>query len=196
MTRSSGDWGPRMHLIRALTSKITMSEVAKSHLETLTTERDTAEGTVVEYSYGDFVVFFILPAALGTGLALAGVKAPKPDPLLSAIAILTGLLFALIVMVFDQVKRTADVPPPASGNDPLVDAWQLLANVSWAILASVLLLTVMFGTVVFTEGTLAPWLTGVVTGLFAHLILTLLMVLKRVVNMARRIVGVLQGGRR
>jgi hypothetical protein len=169
-----------------------MTEVAKAHLETLSRERAGKR----EYSAADFVTFFVLPVAVGVALWLAGVRAPKPDPVLSAIAILTGLLFALIVMVFDQVKKEAAHPSPAAGNDPLEDSWQLLANVSWAILVSVLLLGSMYTTVLFTDGDLPPWLTGVVTALFLHLMLTLLMVLKRVFMMARRITGLLISGRR
>lgn len=115
---------------------------------------------------------------------------------MAAVAILTGLLFALIVMVFDQGKKEADRPAQDAGNDSLVDAWQLLANVSWAILASLLLLAAMFGASLFIDGKLPPWLTGLVAGLFLHLILSLLMVLKRVFFMARRIAVNLLTGRR
>ena len=184
------------HLIRALTSKITMTELMKAHLETLSSEAQTTEGIEVRYSVGDFATFVGLPIAVGGALFLGGVEAPKPDPLLSSISILTGLLFALVVLVFDQVKREASRPAPEAGNDPLVDAWQLLTNVCWAILASLLLLTVMFTTVLFTDESLKPWLTGLVACLFLHLILTLLMVLKRVFFMAQRLTGPLLAGRR
>jgi hypothetical protein len=185
-----------MGLIRALTSKIRVTDVLRAHWETLSIERQTLQGVQRTTSTGDLVTFFGFPVALGLTLALLGIEAPKPDPLLSSVSILTGLLFALIVMVFDQVKREANRPSPAAGNDPLVDAWQLLANVSWAILASLMLLAFMFGAVLFTDEDLAPWLTGTISGLFLHLVLTLLMVLKRVFLMAKRIAGPLLSGRR
>ncbi len=185
-----------MGLVRALTSKIRMTEVVKEHWATLSTERQSPQGLQRSTSAGDVVTFFVLPLALGVTLWLLGVKAPKPDPLLSSISILTGLLFALIVLVFDQVKREASRPSPVAGNDPLIDAWQLLANVSWAIMTSLLLLTVMFSSVLFTDEDLAPWLTGIITGLFLHLMLTLLMVLERVFFMAKRLAGPLLSGRR
>src|SRR4051794_31176185 len=105
-----------MHPIRALTSKVRMTEIAKAHLATLTSERATSSGVQVEYSVGDFVTFGVFPAVTGVALALTGVRAPSADALLAAVAILTGLLFALIVMVFDQVKKEASHPAPQAGN--------------------------------------------------------------------------------
>ncbi|WP_299956729.1 hypothetical protein [uncultured Modestobacter sp.] len=170
--------------------------MGRAHLETLSTERDVDGRPVAYLSFGDLTTFFGIPLSVGAVLWLTGVQAPKPDPLLASISILTGLLFALVVLVFDQVKRERDRPAPEAGNDPLMDAWQLFANVCWAVVASTLLLTVMFTTVLFVDGKLAPWLTALVTTLFLHLMLTLLMVLKRIFFMARRIAGILFVGRR
>lgn len=185
-----------MHPIRTLTSKIRMTELVKAHAETLTTERQTARGVEVRYSGGDFITFVVVPILVGLGVWLADIEAPKPDPLLAAVSILFGLLFALLILVFDQVKREAERPTPEAGNDPLVDSWQLLTNVSWAILVSTVLLGFMFGATLFTDEKLAAWLTGVVTCLFLHLLLTFLMILKRLFFMARRITGILLTGRR
>lgn len=167
-----------------------MTELAKAHLRTLTSSDVTPDGRPIERpSLGDFITFFVVPAAVGLGLWLGHVTVPSSDPLLAAIAVLTGLLFALLVLMFERIVHERDRDAPAAGNDPLVDAWKVLANVSWAILVSLVLLVVLFGATMFAKHGLPPWLTGVVVGLFAHLALTLVMILKRVFFMAMRIAG-------
>ncbi|MGY1719204.1 hypothetical protein ACI8AG_09165 [Blastococcus sp. SYSU DS0552] len=166
-----------------------MTELTRTHLETLS-ERAVVDGRPTQRrSIGDRVTFFLIPAAIGVALWLTGAKAPTAEPLLAAIAVLTGLLFALLVLMFERIVHERERDAPAAGNDPLSDAWQVLANVSWAILMSLVLLSVLFTVTLFTSKALAPWLTGLVAALFAHLVLTLLMILKRVFYTAMRIAG-------
>jgi hydrogenase-4 membrane subunit HyfE len=179
-----------LRMLSALTNKITMTQVATTHLRTLTEERVQKDGRVKDVvSPWDLALFGLFPILLGVAVWWWDVKAPDADPLLAATAVLTGLLFALIVLMFERVVHATAEVPPAAGNDPVTDAWQLLANVSWAILVSLIQLTVLFAITLLTSGALAPWLTAVVVALFAHLVLTLLMILKRVFSVAMRIAG-------
>lgn len=177
-------------MIRALTNKIRVTDLALAHTDTLRVEYRDEHGDLRDRrSWGDLVLFFVVPVLAGVATWWFGVKAPDADPLLAAVAVLTGLLFALIVLVFDRLVLEREKPAPTAGNDPVVDTWQLLANVSWAILASLVLLVVLFTATLFVKTDLPPWLTALVAGLGLHLILTLLMVLKRVFLMAKRIAG-------
>ncbi|TYP82899.1 hypothetical protein [Blastococcus xanthinilyticus] len=179
--RSSRPWG--------WTAKIRLTELARAHLDTLSVERHERGQRDDRRSVADLALFFLLPLAVGAAVWGTGVSAPDVDPLLASISILTGLLFALIVLVFDRLIQVRAQQPPAVGNDPVVDAWQLLVNISWAILVSLTLLVVLFTTVLLRTDALPPWLTAIVAALGLHLVLTLLMVLKRVFYMAKRIAG-------
>ncbi|SDP46633.1 hypothetical protein SAMN05660199_03964 [Klenkia soli] len=173
-----------------------MTELVKAQTETLSTERQGNDGPESELSPWDLVTFVGLPVLVAGAAVLLDLRAPKIDPLLSAVSILFGLLLGLLVLVFDQLKREAQRPSPAAGNDPLVDSWQLFVNVSWAILVSTVLLGVLITTTVITDQALPAWLTGLVGALLLHLLLTFLMILKRLFFMARRITGNLMTGRR
>lgn len=166
-----------------------MGEVLRAHLETLTTLRQGENAGDERFSWGALITFAIFPVVIGAVTWLCGVEAPGADAMLAAISILTGLLFALLVLMFERVVDEQRVEAPDSGNDPVVDAWQVLANVSWAILVSLVLLVTLFVATLFYEKAISSWLTAVIATLFLHLILTLLMVLRRVFFMAMRIAG-------
>lgn len=130
-------------------SKIDISKILRDHLATL---RRTDQGNG-KYSQGDFTLFFYLPAIAAIVLVGYGVLLDKDSIaiLLSAFAIFTGLLFNLLVLIFNQFQET-EPPPVVSKENPLVDTAtinerirkaellkQAFANVSYCIFLGILL---------------------------------------------------------
>ncbi|MEU5914831.1 hypothetical protein [Micromonospora sp. NPDC047527] len=109
-----------------------------------------------------------------------------PD-LLAAVAILTGLIFNVFVLIFDLTARATDTLPREVRGvvDQLAD--ELRANVSYAVLVGILLTGILGGVVMFTETDKplgrSPSALIVFVGL--HLLMTIFMILKRVRAMFR-----------
>lgn len=176
--------------LHEMAHQIGMAEIAKTHFLTLTrTYLDNNNVSRERGSKTDFSIFFILPVSVGALLFFFGVETKKLDQLLAGSAVLTGLLFALLVLMFERIVHTERALPPEAGVDPVTDAWRVLANVSWSILISIGLLTLIFAANLFVENAAPAWLTGIIAAVFLHLALTLLMILRRVFFMAMRIAG-------
>jgi di/tricarboxylate transporter len=129
----------------------------------------------------DYVVFYVIPAASGASSYLMNFRLGDVDGILAGVAILTGLLFALVIHVFTLGLRITDDPRIADGSriSRLVD--QVEANVSYAVLvglATTVVLSIASGT---TESghRIGKLMTAILVALLIHLILIMLMILKR-----------------
>ena len=138
-------------------------------------------------STADYLVALGIPAGAGVlSWALDGHAGNIPD-VLTAVAILTGLIFNVFVLIFDLTARAADKLPEASRElaDQLAD--ELRANVSYAVLVGLSLSGLLGAIVMFsdTDKDLSRLATVVVVCAGVHLLLTIFMVLKRVRAMFR-----------
>jgi hypothetical protein len=129
----------------------------------------------------DYFAFFVVPIGAGFAAYLIHFRLGDPDGLLTGTAILTGLLFALVIHVFTLGLRITDDPRigDESRTSRLVD--QLQANVMYSVLVGIVTtvtLAIATSTTVPTHR-IGKWMSAVLVALLVHLILTLLMILKR-----------------
>lgn len=143
------------------------------------------DGDGIKARFVDFCAFIILPFFLGVG---AGVlryfdhfNLLDVSKFIGGIGVFTGLLFGLLTNVFTlslRVRRDEGLHP---AHDIIRDVAELFANIGWAVLVG-LVLVVSLVVVAATHDPKAPvdpfW-TCVLVAVFSHLILTVLMSLKR-----------------
>ncbi|MDH2429682.1 hypothetical protein [Sphaerisporangium sp. TRM90804] len=136
-------------------------------------------------SWPDVTLFYLLPVGVGMICWMRGVELYVSDVLLSGVAILTGFLFGLLVHVFSLGIKVADDPRHESGDKlpTLID--ELRANVSYSCGVGLLITVLLVVPVAFIEPSivaagLSSDMTAIFSTLFIHLILTLLMVIRRV----------------
>ena len=155
--------------------------IAAAHFDT---HRDAVTG---KWRARDYVGLRGLPA-LASGIAVAtGVHLYDVSKLLGGISVFTALLFGLVGNVFNlylRVRRDERLSP----YDPLIqDVKELFANVSWSVLVGLALITSMVIAIstqpVAATGQaprpLAPFWTGLLSFLFIHLVMCVLMALNR-----------------
>ncbi|WP_255788090.1 hypothetical protein [Mycobacteroides abscessus] len=159
-----------------MTSKASVAPAVLAHFRTL---RDDRTGGLRVF---DFVLFLGMPTV--TALVVWAVDFRMGDiaSLLAALAVFTALLFGLVIFVF-QLR----VQLRSEGHDQdrpklalLID--ETFANVTYSVIVG--LLTTCVGVVaaaLATKDQGAPVvLSAVLSGLLLHLILTILMCLKRI----------------
>lgn len=135
-------------------------------------------------SSSDWILFVAVPVTGGLAALIAGVRLYSLDAVLAGGAILTGLLFGLLVHVLALGLQLSGDPKVIRGSRlaRLVD--QLRANITWACLVGLVLSAISTAVASATRrlddvGT-APWVSAIVIALALHLGMTLLMILKRV----------------
>lgn len=146
-----------------------------AHYDTLRDDRDGS------YRIRDFLLFVGLPAGVGLILGFSEFRLHDIASMLAGLAVFTALLFGLVIFVFQlrvQVKddgRDRQRPKLAS----LID--ELFANVTYSVIVGIV--TTVFAVIAasISDDAGAPvWISGVVAALAFHLVLTILMCLKRV----------------
>jgi uncharacterized membrane protein YhaH (DUF805 family) len=159
-----------------MSQKSSPGPIIVDHLGTF---RDAGTG---KRSFWDFLLQLGLPIAVAVLSAFAGYRATDIGAFLGGVAVFAALLFALVVFVF-QLRITAGNDPVASGRKILLKLLdELFANVSYAVLIG--LLTTCLGIIAIwvgheKEG--APvWVSCLLVGTVTHLVLTILMCLKRI----------------
>ncbi len=138
-------------------------------------------------SPADYIVYVGTPTlAAAVSWSLNGRARNIPD-VLTAVAILTGLIFSVFVLIFDLTARAADTLGAESRKlvNRLVD--ELRANVSYTVLVGIVLTVVLGGIAMFvdTDRPLSRIVTVMVVFGGVHLLLSIFMVLKRVRSMFR-----------
>lgn len=162
-------------------SRLGLDHLASDHWHSLSLVDEPA-GTI-QLSWSDVAVFFGVPAGVGVAAFAAGAELQSLGELLAGTAILTGLLFGLLTHVLGLGLRLYDDPRRTRSSRIVILTDELRANVSYAIGVGILLTGSLMLIAAFTKPTTAgyaPWLTALVLALLVHLLLTLLMILKRV----------------
>jgi hypothetical protein len=130
----------------------------------------------------DYLSFVGLPLFLAALVWVRGGHAGHIPEVLAAVAILTGLIFNVFVLLFDLTMRAEDRADPAhkATLNKLTD--DLRANISYAVLLG-LTLTAAFGTLAMFTDTGQPLSSPITAGIVfiaAQMLLTISMILKRI----------------
>lgn len=130
------------------------------------------------------LIFFGGPALLAAVGWYLGWRMSGLGSLLAALAILVGLFFNVLVLLFDVAIRFTTPEGqenPELTRDRVALVRQTEANTAFAVLVGVVLVVLVgLGAVLSAEEPLPEWLTAVVVFLLAVFFLTLLIVLKRI----------------
>jgi len=155
--------------------KTSVGDVVKEHYATFYDARTKKP------RWQDYVLPVVVPVLAGALSAALGWRMSSAGTLTNGLAILTGLLFALVVFVF-QLRLDVTRDPRHEGQVSLrrrVD--ELFHNVLYAILAG---LTATMASVIADAATpkdlpVDRWWTAALVILGGHLVVTILMCLKR-----------------
>jgi amino acid transporter len=148
--------------------KVNINQILRNHFATL--RNDNSQ----KAEFDDYLTFLIIPLATASGLVYFNICLTESavNIAITTLSILVGLLFNVIVLIFDIIKRDAS---QRLKNTVLK---QLLANISFTILLSII--TIVFTLVTFiTEPKIKVSATWIVYFLLTVFLFTVLMVLKR-----------------
>lgn len=158
-----------------MASKASVAPAIRAHFDTL---RDDATGSI---RVRDFLLFVGLPSGVGLALGIAKFRLHDIASMLAGLAVFTALLFGLVIFVFQlrvQIKddgRDRQRPKLAS----LID--EMFANVTYSVIVGVVTTVVAVIAAAISGNDGAPtWISGILAALALHLVLTILMCLKRV----------------
>ncbi|WP_228992859.1 hypothetical protein [Streptomyces sp. DH8] len=161
-----------------MSEKWNISDIAAAHFKTY------ADARTGKKRRSDYLAFVGLPVLLGvlTGALchLDRFALYDVSKLIGGIGIFTGLLFGLLTNVFTlslRLQRDDDL----ADHKTTRSVKELFANLSWAVFVglSLVVLLVACSSIGESRSRVSEWWTAVLVTLFAHLILTVLMSLKR-----------------
>lgn len=164
-----------------MSAKWDVSDIVSAHFDTL---RDATTG---KWRRRDYAGLLGIPLLVASAAVIFHLKLYDVSKLLGGIGVFTALLFGMVGNVFTlylRVRRDERLSP----YDPLIaDVRELFANVSWAVLVGLSLITFM----VVASSTQPPAMPGktavplgpvwaaVLSFLFVHLVMCVLMALNR-----------------
>lgn len=162
--------------------KIDIRNIISNHISTI---KNTNTG---KPDFGDFFTFIVLPIMISLSLSLLKIefKSETTSIIITTLAIFVGLMFNIIVLIFDIVKRDA------SQNIKNIILKELLSNIAFAIILALSTIIV----IIFTYSSqlyikiVSTSLSFFLVSLF---ILTLLMILKRMYNVFKNEIDEIEG---
>ncbi|MFB4267249.1 hypothetical protein ETD86_41890 [Nonomuraea turkmeniaca] len=158
-----------------MSAKWSILPLVEDHLDTFRDQRTN------ELRRQDYLSFYAFPLAIGIACYLFDFKMQDPASILAGIAVFTALLFGLLIHIFSMGLRVNDDPRlPKSGKlATLID--QLQANVSYSILIGIITTAFLIAAAAIRENNqpINSFLSAIITTLLVHLMLTVLMALKR-----------------
>lgn len=162
-----------------MSAKWSITSIARAHFATY---RDARTGRPMA---SDYLAFLGVPG-IAAAFASALVSAEKfqlvdVSRLLGGIGVFTGLLFGLLTNTFTLSLRVRRDEGIDAQHAVVQQVGELFANLGWSVIVGCALvsLIVVAGATHASNESLGPWWTGVLVFLFAHLMLTVLMALKR-----------------
>ncbi|MDG4861146.1 hypothetical protein P8605_23725 [Streptomyces sp. T-3] len=154
---------------------IDLIPIIKDHFNTL---RSHSTNKVL---WGEVVFFYGLPVAVGVGGSILGWEIGGVGNILAAFAILAGLLFNLLVLLFDVAAKAAQgVGGVSLQNVRLKLAKHLQANVTYALLVALVSASILGVASGMGLDKINRWASGILLILLAHFTLTLLMIMRRI----------------
>lgn len=157
-------------------SKFSSFALVSDHYDTL---RDAASGRV---RVRDYLTFVGVPLALVLLVWLRGAHAGHVPEVLAAVAILTGLVFNVFVLLFDLTMRVEDKTDEAQKAALTKLTEELRANISYAVLLGLVLTAAFGGLAMFTDTShaLPTGITAAIVFVAVQMLLTISMILKRI----------------
>ncbi|WP_147318027.1 hypothetical protein [Streptomyces sp. 3212.3] len=153
---------------------IDLIPIVKDHFQTL---RSHANNRIL---WGDITFFVGAPIILGAAGIYLDWNLRGVDNILAAFAILAGLLFNLLVLLFDVATKAVSAGGNNAQNVRLKLAKHLQANVTYALLVSLIAAGILGVASGMGMEKVNRWLTGVLIVLLTHFTLTLLMIMRRI----------------
>lgn len=152
-----------------MTSKVNIGRIFADHCGTLRNYRTR------KLSWLDVGFFFGLPTALGMALWKIGWSPGEPflQGGLAAMSIMTGLMFSILVLLYDFRRKGGASDEQELERNRLQE---LYYNVSYMILVGLLSAAVLALGLAFSYA----WLSAMIGALLFHAFFTLLMLLKRI----------------
>lgn len=159
--------------------KINFFKIIQDHFSTLK-EHDTGQ-----YSIADIVIFFLVPAIAAVALSYFNIflSSDLATVLLTVMSILTGLMFNLIVLMYEVITKSTKEHGKEGKNDRLKLSFlrEVYSNISFSIFVSIIMLCLLLIFFMVKENTFAmAIMSGLIFGLLFIFVLTLLMILKRI----------------
>lgn len=130
----------------------------------------------------DYLIYVGGPLLLAIFIGIFNVRAGGVPDFLAAVAILTGLIFNAVLLVSDLSVRASEVDQNSFYHQAVKRlAQELRANISYAVLLGLTLSALLGAIAMFTDTSkpLDRWLTMIIVALGTQLLLTVLLVLKR-----------------
>ncbi|MFJ5805078.1 hypothetical protein [Streptomyces sp. NPDC093093] len=161
-----------------MSEKWSITDIAAAHFATYVDARTGKRRK------SDFAAFVGIPIALGFSAGIlrnfGHLELYDVSKLVGGVGIFTGLLFGLLTNVFTlslKLQRDEDL----ADHETAKSVKELFANVSWAVIVGLAMVTllVVCSSVTSPKDPVSRAWTAVLVALFAHLILTVLMSLKR-----------------
>jgi len=160
-------------------SKLDVVPIVRDHFRTFRNDRDG------NASVADWLIFVAVPVTFSGIAVRQGFEVHGLGVLLSAIAILVGLLFNLLVLLFDVAIRFVPARDATTTNVALAVARKELvrqteANTAYEVVVGIALVVVLATGAALGKNTLNIWWSALVILLLTHFLLTLLMIVKRI----------------
>lgn len=156
-------------------SKYTVGPIIKDHIHTLV---DARTG---KHRKRDYVLPFGIPVVVAVTMFAFDVHLRSQAEIIAGVAILSGLLIALVIFVFQLRLQVAQDPRMLKGSLVTTLLDQLFANVNYAAVIGLLTTVVTVVAAVMAGGaSLGRFMSAAVAGLGLHLILTIGMCMKRI----------------
>ncbi|MEU6884079.1 hypothetical protein ABZ918_02310 [Streptomyces viridosporus] len=153
---------------------IDLIPIVKDHFNTL---RSHSTNRVM---WSEVVFFYGTPVILGGVSYAFGWKIAGVGNILASFAILAGLLFNLLVLLFDVAAKALQAGGPGNQNVRLKLAKQMQANVTYALLTALAAAGILGVASGMGMEKVNRWLSGILLILFTHFTLTLLMIMRRI----------------
>ncbi len=167
-----------------MSSKFNVLPAIRDHFETFEDHNNRNR-----FLLRDYAGMVGVPAAAAGLITLCQVHIRSVGTFLSGVAVLTGLLFALVIFVFQLRLQVASDPRHHNGGKLTTLIDELFANVNYAVIVG--LATSVLGVIaasVEDPAAGAPvWASALLTLLGTHLVLTVLMCVKRTRSAYRRL---------
>lgn len=150
-------------------SKINVGDIVSDHFKTLVNHNSKKAG------FDDWLSFFIIPLAITILIYFISpiFSRDVSDTLITILSIFIGLLINVVVLLFDIIKRDKE----SKIKDELLK--QTLTNISYTILVSILGIIMILATYI-DNCFIRKFFSCLTYFVVAHILVTLLMVLKRI----------------
>jgi len=160
-----------------MASKISIAGIIWDHCGTL---RNNNTGRL---SWGDIVLFILFPLVLGVSLYCYGVVLTDllSSILATALSLFAGLLFNLLLLVYDLLSKEEASAKPNNVRQDLLD--EVSKNISFCILISLLVIILLTLNSFKINAVWSSVISAVAFWLSTIFVLTLLMILKRIHNL-------------